>query len=99
MQAGRVVRGLDVRLISGSCADTVPQSNYRIVHQKKKKKRNGKFHIGHPPVEVAGLSLGLAVRPAGNRKSNLRNDSSHRNRGHCSRLDNPHNRNNRNHNL
>lgn len=52
-----------------------------------------------PPVEAACLSLWQAAEVAHIQNSNLRIDNSHRNMDHCSHLDNPRNRNSRNHNL
>lgn len=52
-----------------------------------------------PPAEVACPFLEQVAVVAHNHNSNPRNDKSHHNMGHCSRLDNPHNRNSRNRNL
>lgn len=82
--------------MAAAAGDTVPQSNYRIITKKKTRANLIKCH---PPVVADGLSLELAVAPAGNHNSNLRTGNSHRNKGHCSRLDNPRTRNSRNHNL
>lgn len=55
--------------------------------------------MGHPPVAVADLCHDSEVEPVGNHNSILHICNSHRNRDHCSRLDNPRNRNTRNRNL
>lgn len=53
----------------------------------------------NPPAEVAWPFLEQVEVVVHNHNSILRNDNSHHNMGHCSRLYNRHNRNSRNHNL
>lgn len=101
------------RRIREHCATVKLPLICRKKKKKKRKNRNNDFRNknflkqrlfrtikkGDPPVEAACLSLWQAAEAVHNRNSNLRIDNSHRNRDHCIHLDNPHNRNSRNHNL
>lgn len=71
----------------------------KVIMIQERKRLFRTIKKGDPPVEAACPSLWQAAEAAHNRNSNLRIDNSHRNRDHCSHLDNPHNRNSRNHNL
>lgn len=76
---------------------------YRLVIEKALCQGPNQRHLGklaNPPiVAVLFAHVMWVAEVEHNHNSNPRNDNSHHNMGHCSRLDNPHNRNSRNHNL